>query len=136
MGSVDRVEPSTDESLNSSPGPAEELNVSLLEPGHILVNARGRVRIVRSRTGGDDGWNCTDGAPIADLEVVNPELWTTYTPEELATALGVAAPVASLSDEPLMAGGIRTWDACSGRPCVLPRLAGVARACNTTLSSA
>jgi hypothetical protein len=100
------------------------------------VNARGRVRIVRSRTGGDDGWNCTDGAPIADLEVVNPELWTTYTPEELATALGVAAPVASLSDEPLMAGGIRTWDACSGRPCVLPRLAGVARACNTTLSSA
>ena len=31
------------------------------------------------------------------------------------------------SDEPVMAGGLRTWDACSGRPCVLPRLASVAR---------
>mgnify|MGYP001820013404 CR=1 FL=1 len=122
------------ESLNSSSGPAEELNVSSLEAGQILVNARGRVRIVRSRTSGEDGWNCTDGAPISDLEAENPQLWTAYTPEALATALDVARQVANLSDEPLMAGGIRTWDACSGRPCVLPRLAGVARTCSNSLA--
>lgn len=110
--------------------------MSSLESGYILVNARGRVRIVRSRTSGDDGWNCTDGAPISDAEVDNAELWTAYTPEELAAALEVATQVASLSDEPLMAGGIRTWDACSGRPCVLPRLAGVARTCNNSLTTA
>ena len=125
-----------DESLNSWPGPTEELNVSSLQSGHILVNARGRVRIVRSRTSGDDGWNCTDGAPISDVEAENADLWTAYTPEELATALEVAAQVASLSDQPLMAGGIRTWDACSGRPCVLPRLAGVTRTWNSSLAPA
>jgi hypothetical protein len=110
--------------------------VSSLEAGHILVNARGRVRIVRSRTSGEDGWNCTDVAPISDLEVENPELWVAYTPDEPATALEVATQVANLSDEPLMAGGIRTWDACSGRPCVLPRLAGVAHTCNNSLTAA
>ncbi len=91
---------------------------------------------MRSRTSGEDGWNCTDGAPISDLEVENPELWVAYTPDELATALEVATQVANLSDEPLMAGGIRTWAACSGRPCVLPRLAGVARTCNNSLTTA
>ena len=91
---------------------------------------------MRSRTSGDNGWNCTDGAPISDAEVENAELWTAYTPDELATALDVATQVANLSDEPLMAGGIRTWDACSGRPCVLPRLAGVARTCNSSLAPA
>ena len=79
---------------------------------------------MRSRTSGDDGWNCTDGAPISDVDADNAELWTAYTPEELANALEVATQVASLSDEPLMAGGIRTWDACSGRPCVLPAARG------------
>ncbi len=123
------------ESLNSWCGTAEEHHVSALESGHILVNARGRVRIVRSRTSTDDGWNCTDGAPITDAEAENPELWTAYTPDALAAALEVATQVAELSDEPLMAGGIRTWDACSGRPCVLPRLAGVVRTCNQSLSS-
>lgn len=113
----------------------EELNVSTLESGHILVNARGRVRIVRSRTSADDGWNCTDGAPITDAEAGNPELWTAYSPDDLAAALEVAKQVQGLADEPLMAGGIRTWDACSGRPCVLPRLAQVARSCNSSLSS-
>jgi len=121
--------------LNSEGSETEELTVSTLESGHILVNARGRVRIVRSRTSGDDGWNCTDGAPINDDEAGNPELWTAYSAEELATALEVAAQVRELSDEPLMAGGIRTWDACSGRPCVLPRLAGVVRTCSGSLSS-
>ena len=127
--------PEPEESLNSSCGSAEELNVSSLEPGHIPVNARGRVRIVRSRTGTGDGWNCTDGAPISDAEAENTGLWTVYTPDGLAAALEVAKQVASLSDEPLMVGGIRTWDACSGRPCVLPRLAGVVRTCNQPLRS-
>lgn len=101
----------------------------------MLVNARGRVRIVRSRTHTDDGWNCTDGAPITDAETENSDLWTPYSPDELAAALEVAAQVASLSEEPLMAGGIRTWDACSGRPCVLPKLAGVARSCGPSLTT-
>ena len=125
-----------EESLNSSARLAEEPSVSTLDSGHILVNARGRVRIVRSRTSTDDGWNCTDGAPITDSEAGNAELWTAYTPDELATALEVASQVASLSDQPLMVGGIRTWDACSGRPCVLPRLAGVVRSCGNSLTSA
>lgn len=96
-------------------------------PGNILINPRGRVRILRSRTGADDGWNCTDGAPIDDVEANNAELWTAYSPDVLATALEVAAQVTDLSTRPLMSGGIRTWDACSGRPCVLPKLAGVVR---------
>jgi hypothetical protein len=95
--------------------------------GNILINPRGRVRILRSRTSADDGWNCTDGAPIDDVEASNAELWTAYSPDVLATALEVAAQVADLSTRPLMSGGIRTWDACSGRPCVLPKLAGVVR---------
>ena len=90
--------PEPEESLNSSCGSAEELNVSSLEPGHILVNARGRVRIVRSRTGTGDGWNCTDGAPISDAEAENTGLWTVYTPDGLAAALEVAKQVASLSE--------------------------------------
>jgi hypothetical protein len=101
--------------------------VSTLETGHILINARGRVRVVRSRTAEEDGWNCNDGAPISDIEANDPALWTAYTADELAAALEVAAQVQCLSDQPLMSGGIRTWDACSGRPCVLPRLAGVVR---------
>jgi len=114
---------------------AEESHVSKLESGHVLVNARGRVRIVRSRTTADDGWNCTDGAPITDAEADNSDLWTAYSPDDLAAALEVAAQVQSLSDEPLMSGGIRTWDACSGRPCVLPKLAGVVRSCGHPLST-
>lgn len=101
-----------------------------------MINARGSVRIIRSRTKADDGWNCTDGAPILDVEASDPDRWTPYTADQLATALAVAAQVASLSDEPLMSGGIRTWDACSGRPCVLPRLAGVVRDSSVKLSNA
>jgi hypothetical protein len=93
----------------------------------ILINPQGHIRIVRSRTSDDDGWNCTDGAPILDVEADDAERWTPYTPERLSHALQVADEVAALSSEPIMAGGIRTWDACSGRPCVLPKLAGVAR---------
>lgn len=103
--------------------------VSTLESGTILINPRGHVRIIRSRTAGDDGWNCTDGAPILDAEANDETRWAPYTSEELANALEVARQVGELSTEPLMAGGIRTWDACSGRPCVLPKLAGVVRDC-------
>lgn len=110
--------------------------MSALETGTILINPRGRVRIVRSRTAGNDGWNCTDGAPILDTEATNASLWTPYTPDQLATALKVATQVGALSSEPMMSGGIRTWDACSGRPCVLPKLAGVVRDCAPLLSNA
>ena len=98
-----------------------------LETGHILISPQGRVRVVRTRTADNLGWNCNDGAPITDVEALDPTLYTPYTAEELVVALDVAAQVSGLSDEPLMAGGIRTWDACSGRPCVLPKLADVTR---------
>ena len=110
--------------------------VSMLESGTILINPRGRVRIVRSRTAGGDGWNCTDGAPILDVEANDVARWAPYTPDQLATALDTAAQVGALSTEPLMSGGIRTWDACSGRPCVLPKLAGVVRDCAPRLTDA
>ncbi len=101
--------------------------MSELETGHLLINSRGRVRVVRSRTAEGDGWNCNDGAPISDVEANDPALWTAYTADELVAALEVAGQVRALSNEPMMAGGIRTWDACSGRPCVLPKLASVTR---------
>lgn len=98
-----------------------------LASGDILVSPFGTVRIIRSRTAADNGWNCTDGAPLLDVEAENRDHWTPYSPEELANALELATQIAAVSDEPLMAGGFRTWDACSGRPCVLPRLASIAR---------
>ena len=98
-----------------------------LSSGDILVNARGRVRIVRSRTREGHGWNCTDGAPISDAEANDVTIWAAYSPEELASSLEVAQQVRAISDVPIVGGGIRTWDACSGRPCVLPKLAAVSR---------
>ncbi len=97
-----------------------------LESGDVLVSARGTVRIIRSRTAADDGWNCTDGAPLPDDEATDTGRWTAYRPEELVTALELAAQVQAISDQPVLQGGLRTWDACSGRRCVLPRLAAVA----------
>ncbi|MEM1332178.1 MAG: hypothetical protein AAGG08_01870 [Actinomycetota bacterium] len=98
-----------------------------LESGDVLVSPRGSVRIIRSRTKADDGWNCTDGAPLPDDEANDRRQWVAYRPGELADALALAAEVQAISDQPVMSGGLRTWDACSGRPCVLPRLAAVAR---------
>ncbi len=109
------------------------MNVAKIETGHILINPRGRVRVVRTRNKADNGWNCNDGNPISDAEAEDPKMWTPFTQDELAAALQVAAQIAGLSNEPLMAGGLRTWDACSGRPCVLPRLADVARDANRDL---
>ncbi|MEL6890660.1 MAG: hypothetical protein AAFP84_03630 [Actinomycetota bacterium] len=98
-----------------------------LVAGDVLVSPDGAVRIIRSRTATDDGWNCTDGAPLLDGDANDSSRWTPYQPDELAAALRLAAEVRSISHDPVMSGGLRTWDACSGRPCVLPRLAAAAR---------
>ena len=98
-----------------------------LQPGTILVSPVGNVRILRSRTGGDDGWNCSDGAAISDDATADPEQWTAYSPEELAARLALAAEVCDLGGFKELSGGLATWDACSGRPCVLPRLARLIR---------
>ena len=98
-----------------------------LEAGDILVNAHGRVRVIRSRTAENDGWNCNDGAPISDVDASDRTIWWAFTPAELAADLASAAEVRAVSDQPVLAGGLRTWDACSGRPCILPKLADVAR---------
>ncbi len=98
-----------------------------LQPGMILVSPSGTVRILRSRTAGDNGWNCSDGAAIADDAANDPEHWAAYTPEELAARLALAAEVCDLGGFKELSGGLATWDACSGRPCVLPRLARLIR---------
>lgn len=94
-----------------------------LGAGTILVSPHGVVRVLRSRTAADDGWNCSDGAAISDDETVDEREWTAYTPERLASALRLANEVTRLSGLPELSGGLTTWDACSGRRCVLPRLA-------------
>lgn len=121
-------------SLNLTRLRAEELSVTIsvadtrtLNSGDILVSPRGTIRIIRSRTADDDGWNCTDGAPLADAEACDPARWTPYSPIELAAALELAAQVQAVAGQPIMSGGLRTWDACSGRPCVLPKLASTVR---------
>jgi hypothetical protein len=93
----------------------------------ILVSPSGSVRILRSRTAGDDGWNCSDGAAVSDDDAADPERWTAYSPEELAARLALASEVCDLGGFKELSGGLATWDACSGRPCVLPRLARLIR---------
>ena len=104
----------------SEPAPTVEVG-----PGTILVNRAGQVRIVRSRTATGSGWNCADGAAIDNDEARDQNRWTGYTPEQLAAALTLAEEVRQISGQRELAGGIATWDACSGRPCVLPKLARV-----------
>ena len=79
--------------------------------------------MIRSRTGADDGWNCSDGAAVPDIEADDEREWRAYTPDELAAALRLARDVSQLSGQPELGGGLASWDACSGRPCVLPKLA-------------
>ena len=98
-----------------------------LHPGMILVSPTGGVRILRSRTGDDDGWNCSDGAAVSDADAGDPDHWVAYSPEELATRLALAAQVCDLGGFRELSGGLATWDACSGRPCVLPKLARLIR---------
>ena len=98
-----------------------------IEPGSILVNWSGLIKIVRSRTSTDDGWNCSDGAPISDVAANDPELWRVYSPEQLVADLVLAGEMRQLSGHREFAGGLASWDACSGRPCVLPKLSKLVR---------
>jgi len=94
-----------------------------LEPGTLLVSPHGAVKVIRSRTAADDGWNCSDGAAVSDTEADDEREWRPYTPDALAAALELAREVSELSGQPVVGGGLATWDACSGRPCILPKLA-------------
>ncbi len=98
-----------------------------MHPGTILVSPTGSVRIVRSRTADDRGWNCSDGAAVSDEDAGDPENWVAYSPGELAARLSLAAEVCELGGLRELSGGLATWDACSGRPCVLPKLARLVR---------
>lgn len=94
-----------------------------LGPGTILVSRSGQVKILRSRNKLENGWNCADGAGISDDEATRSDLWMAYTPEELAADLLLARDLNDLRGHRALGGGLATWDACSGRPCVLPKLA-------------
>jgi hypothetical protein len=98
-----------------------------LSPGMVMVSPVGGVKIIRSRTAADDGWNCSDGAALADHEANDPSLWSGYTPEQLVEQLDLARQLTSLSGQRELSGGLATWDACSGRPCMLPKLARLVR---------
>ncbi len=98
-----------------------------LAPGVILVSPHGQIRILRSRTAPDTGWNCSDGAAIDDELANDPREWMPYTPEQLAADLQLAREVSEIRGHRALSGGLSTWDACSGRPCVLPKLAKLLR---------
>jgi hypothetical protein len=98
-----------------------------LHPGTILVSAAGDIKILRSRNKLENGWNCADGAGIDDSDAQNTGLWTGYTPERLAAYLAMATELHGLAGTRELSGGLATWDACSGRLCVLPRLAKIVR---------
>jgi hypothetical protein len=105
----------------------DEANTVELAPGMVLVSRHGAVRILRSRTRDGTGWNCSDGAAIADELANDPQEWMAYTPEQLAADLRLARELTEISGHRALGGGIATWDACSGRPCILPRLARLVR---------
>jgi hypothetical protein len=88
-----------------------------------MVSPFGSVKIIRTRTANDDGWNCSDGAALSDDEANDPAQWNAYTPEDLAAQLRLARELTELAGQRELSGGLATWDACSGRPCVLPKLA-------------
>ena len=96
-----------------------------IEPGMILVNGLGNLRVLRSRTREDDGWNCADGAAINDADANNTDKWQAYQPAQLAADLGLARELHAIAGERELSGGLATWDACSGRRCVLPKLARI-----------
>lgn len=98
-----------------------------VDTGTILVSSTGQVKILRSRNRDDNGWNCSDGAGMSDAEIAKEYLWTAYTPDELAADLRLAAELNEVRGHRSLGGGLATWDACSGRPCVLPRLAKMVR---------
>ena len=114
-------------SLDTSETTAAASPTEPIGPGTILVSRTGQIKILRSRTKDDSGWNCADGAGMTDDEVANTDLWRSYSPEELSSDLQLAADVNELRGHRVLGGGLATWDACSGRPCVLPRLAKTVR---------
>ncbi len=91
------------------------------------MSPTGSVRILRSRTSDDHGWNCSDGAAVSDELAGDPDQWVAYSPQELADRLALAAEVLDLSGTRELSGGLATWDGCSGRPCVLPKLSRLVR---------
>jgi hypothetical protein len=110
----------------------EETPVSIaaaaqLHPGTILVSAAGGIKILRSRNKLDNGWNCADGAGIDDSDAQDTEVWTAYTAERLAADLSIARELHGMAGGRELSGGLATWDACSGRRCVLPKLAKLAK---------
>ncbi len=102
-------------------------DVEPLRSGIVLVSPTGDIRILRSRTSDDTGWNCSDGAAIDDRTANDASSWSAYTPQQLAADLQLAREVSEISGHRALSGGIATWDACSGRPCVLPKLARIVR---------
>jgi len=98
-----------------------------LQCGTILVNGLGNLRVLRSRTREDDGWNCADGAAISDQDATNREKWRAYEPSALAADLELARELHEIAGARELSGGLATWDACSGRWCVLPKLAKIVR---------
>ena len=104
----------------TTPAPMPEI-----EAGMILVNGLGNLRVLRSRTREGDGWNCADGAAISDADASNTDKWRAYKPADLAADLALARQLHGIAGERELSGGLATWDACSGRRCVLPRLAKI-----------
>jgi len=98
-----------------------------LHSGMVLISPTGQVRILRSRTSDDSGWNCSDGAAIDDRTANDASSWSAYTPEQLAAELQLAREIGEIAGHRALSGGLATWDACSGRPCVLPKLARLVR---------
>jgi hypothetical protein len=94
-----------------------------LAAGMVLVGPTGQVRILRSRTADDSGWNCSDGAAIDDGTANDPSSWTPYTPAQLAADRAISRDGHAIAGHRVMSGGLATWDACSGRPCQLPKFA-------------
>ncbi len=106
---------------------APETVVPELQAGTILVNGLGNLRVLRSRKREDDGWNCADGAAISDADATDVDKWRAYEPAALAADLQLARELHDLAGERELSGGLATWDACSGRRCVLPKLAKIVR---------
>jgi len=109
----------SDEDASTEPEP--------LRSGMVLVSPSGEVRILRSRTSDDTGWNCSDGAAIDDATANDASSWSAYSPQQLAADLQLAREVSEIAGHRALSGGLATWDACSGRPCVLPKLARLVR---------
>lgn len=112
---VDKAVMSIWSAATDEPAPARPIGA-----GTILVNQAGRIRILRSRRVDDAGWNCSDGAALDDADLAS---WDAYAPEQLVADLMLAREVRGLGGFRELSGGLATWDACSGRPCVLPKLA-------------